>query len=348
MQILKAYCVPPRLLSAIEKMYENTRAKVITPDGETDFFQIKAGVLQGDTLAPYLFAIVLDHVLRKTFLGRESELGFKLQRQRSRRNPAVIVTDLDFADDLALLSEEIEQAQEVLHRLETEAEKVGLYCNAKKTEVQTFNQEKPVTIKAKNGETLKEVKNFKYLGAWTESTAADVAVRKALAWSACHRLRKVWSSRLRRKIKERLFLATVESVLLYGSETWTLTQTMEKQLNGCYTRMLRMAFNISYKDHVTNEDLCENLPQVTSKIKMRRMRLAGHCWRHKEEIASSLVLWEPQDGIRSRGQQKTTFIDRLLLDSGLDNTRELGTLMEDRKQWKKVVACAGRPDGRPR
>ena len=102
MKILKAYCVPPRLLSAIEKMYENTRAKVITPDGETDFFQIKAGVLQGDTLAPYLFAIVLDHVLRKTFLGRESELGFKLQRQRSRRNPAVIVTDLDFADDLAL------------------------------------------------------------------------------------------------------------------------------------------------------------------------------------------------------------------------------------------------------
>ena len=61
-----------------------------------------------------------------------------------------------------------------------------------------------------------------------------------------------------------------------------------------------------------------------------------------------LFLWEPQDGIRNRGQQKTTFIDRLLLDSGLDNTRELGTLMEDRKQWKKVVACAGRPDGRPR
>ena len=74
MQILKAYCVPPRLLSAKEKMYENARAKVITPDGETDFFQIKAGVLQGDTLAPYLFAIVLDHVLRKMFLGRRANL----------------------------------------------------------------------------------------------------------------------------------------------------------------------------------------------------------------------------------------------------------------------------------
>ena len=128
MKILKAYGIPPRLLSAIERMYESTRAKVISPDGETDMFEIKAGVLQGDTLAPYLFAIVLDYVMRKTFAGRENELGFTLHRQRSRRKPAVTVSDLDFADDLALLNEEMEQAQEVLNRLETEAERVGLYC----------------------------------------------------------------------------------------------------------------------------------------------------------------------------------------------------------------------------
>ena len=66
---------------------------MITPDGETDFFEIKAGVLQGDTLAPYLFAIVLDYVLRKTFTGKEEELGFTLQRKRRRRTPAIIVTD---------------------------------------------------------------------------------------------------------------------------------------------------------------------------------------------------------------------------------------------------------------
>ena len=71
MTILKAYDVPPRLLAAINKLHENTRAIVITPDGETEFFQIIAGVLQEDTLAPYLFAIVLDYVMRKTFQGRE-------------------------------------------------------------------------------------------------------------------------------------------------------------------------------------------------------------------------------------------------------------------------------------
>ena len=80
MTILKAYDVPPRLLAAISKLYENTRARVITPDGETEFFQIIAGVLQGDTLDPYLFAIVLDYVMRKTYQGREEELGFHLQK----------------------------------------------------------------------------------------------------------------------------------------------------------------------------------------------------------------------------------------------------------------------------
>ena len=54
MKILQAYDIPPNLISAITRMYENTRAKVISPDGETDFFEIKAGVLQGDTLTPYL------------------------------------------------------------------------------------------------------------------------------------------------------------------------------------------------------------------------------------------------------------------------------------------------------
>ena len=66
-------------------------------------------------------------------------------------------------------------------------------------------------------------------------------------------MKKVWNSKLRRQLKERLFLATVESVLLYGSETWSLTRTMEKQINGCYTRMLRMAMNVNANDHVTKE-----------------------------------------------------------------------------------------------
>ena len=58
----------------------------------------------------------------------------------------------------------------ILHCVEDEAEQVGLHYNAKKTELQIFNHETLVTIKVKNGDTLKIVENFKYLGAWTESS----------------------------------------------------------------------------------------------------------------------------------------------------------------------------------
>ena len=172
MKILGAYNTPPRMLQAIAKLHEDTKARVISPDGETEYFEIKAGVLQDNTSALYLFAIVLDYVMRKVYEEREHDLGFELHRRRSKRNAEITITDLDFADDLAILTEEVDQAQEMLIRLESEVEKVGLHCNAKKNELQVYNHDLPVNIRVSSGAQLKVVKNFKHLGAWTESTKA--------------------------------------------------------------------------------------------------------------------------------------------------------------------------------
>ena len=80
-----------------------------------------------------------------------------------------------------------------------------------------------------------------------------------------------------RHIKLSLFHATVESVLLYGCESWTLTHTLQKSLDGCYTRMLRVVLNISKSTHITNENLYAGIFRVSDKIAARRMSLAGHC-----------------------------------------------------------------------
>ena len=77
--ILKAYRIPEELVTAISIMYEDTSAKVIKPDGRTETFSILAGVLQGDTLAPYLFVIVIDYIMRKALTEREEKLGFQLR-----------------------------------------------------------------------------------------------------------------------------------------------------------------------------------------------------------------------------------------------------------------------------
>ena len=58
--------------------------KVYSPDGDTDYFDIVAGVLQGDTLAPYLFIICLDYMLR-TSIDLMKENAFQLAKERSQR-----------------------------------------------------------------------------------------------------------------------------------------------------------------------------------------------------------------------------------------------------------------------
>ena len=63
-QILLAYDLPKENVGPIIMFYKNTKVKVCSLDGDTDFFDIVVGVLQGDTLAPYLFRICQDFVLR--------------------------------------------------------------------------------------------------------------------------------------------------------------------------------------------------------------------------------------------------------------------------------------------
>ena len=80
-----------------------------------------------------MFAIVLDYAMRKAIDGFEEEPGFKLVKHPSRRTAPVTITDTGFADDIALISEGRAQAQKMLTRVETEAAKIGLHMNAKKT-----------------------------------------------------------------------------------------------------------------------------------------------------------------------------------------------------------------------
>ena len=82
LKILAAYGIPQRIVSVIRLMYEGTKAKVLSPDGETELFEILAGVLQGDTLAPYLFAIVIDYCMLQAVKGNEEQLGITIERRR--------------------------------------------------------------------------------------------------------------------------------------------------------------------------------------------------------------------------------------------------------------------------
>ena len=105
---------------------------------ETDYFVIVAGVLQGDILAPFLFIICLDYVLR-TSIDKMKDNGFKLAKERSRKYLPQTITDTDYADDIALLANTVVLAITLPHSLERAAVGIGLHVNADKTEYMSFN-----------------------------------------------------------------------------------------------------------------------------------------------------------------------------------------------------------------
>ena len=175
-QILLANGLPKETFTVIMMLYRNTKVKVRSPDGDTNYFDIVAGMLQEDTWAPYLFIICLDYVLR-TSIDKIKENGFKLTKERNRRYPVQTITDANYADDIALLANTPAQAETLLHSLERAAAGKGLHVNAHKTEYMRFNQRGDISIL--NDSSLKLVDNFTYLGSSVSSTETDINTRLA-------------------------------------------------------------------------------------------------------------------------------------------------------------------------
>ena len=152
-------------------LHRNTKVKVRSPDGDTDYFDIVAGVLQGDTLAQYLFIVCLDNVLR-TSIDKIKENSIKLTKEKSRRYPTQTITDTDYADNIALLTNAPAKAETLLHNLEPAAAGIGLHVNAHKTEYMCLNHRGDIFIL--NGSSLKLVDQFTYLGSSVSSNMTDI------------------------------------------------------------------------------------------------------------------------------------------------------------------------------
>ena len=193
-QILLAYGLPKEMM-----LYKNTKVKVLSSDGDTDFFDIVAGMLQRETLAQYLFIICLENVLR-TSIDIMKDNVFNLAKERSRRYPTQTITNADYTDDIALLANIPAQAESLPHSLEWAAACIGLHVNADKTEYMCFNQRGDISTL--NGSSLKLVDKFTSLGISVSSTETDINTRLAKAWTAIGRLLvDYWS---------------------YGSQTWPI------------------------------------------------------------------------------------------------------------------------------
>nr|KAG5699547.1 hypothetical protein BaRGS_033743 [Batillaria attramentaria] len=302
-KLMSHYGFPPKFVNIIRQLYEDATCQVIHDGKLTEPFTVQTGVRQGCILSPTIFLMVVDWVMRQATDGKRTGIQWTFSKQ---------LEDLDFADDIALLSHKQQDAQEKLNRVAEEAEKTGLKINISKTEVMRVNhkQHDPIQL---HQEDIKEVDKFTYLGSVVSKdggTDEDIKSRTNKARHAFRTLRPIWrSTALSLRNKIRIFNSNVKSVLLYGSETWRTTKTSSHKLQTFINRCLRNILNIRYPLVITNQDLWERTRQVPieQEIKKKKWGWIGHTLRKStSNVTRQSLDWNPQ-GKRKVGRPKQTW-----------------------------------------
>ena len=137
-----------------------------------------------------------------------------------------------------------------------------------------------------HGNALKQVKEFTYLGSVIASNGTsekDIDRRINLARAAFNSLKKIWAARdISKPLKVRVYESLVLSILLYGSETWTMTELTKGPLRSFEMICLRKIMGISKKDHYRNTEIKKYLNieyDIVEKIQQRQLRYFGHITR---------------------------------------------------------------------
>ena len=158
--------------------------------------------------------------------------------------------------------------------------------SAEKTKLMTNNTSGINTEIKKNGQKLETVTSFKYLGSVTtdEGSKPEILSGIAQTTAALTMLKPVWIDRsISLSFKIRLMRSLVTSIFLYACESWTLTAELQRRIQAmemrCYCKMLQ----ISYKDHVTNEEVNSKIQQAIGPhkdfltiVKRRKLQWCGH------------------------------------------------------------------------
>ena len=276
--------LPSPLGDLISELHNGTSSCVSINGELSNKFNSLSGVRQGCILAPSLFCLVMDIVLKAsnpstTFIG-----GSPFSHGA-------------YADDVAFIDTSIDSLCGSLTRFQTEAAKFGLNISWTKTKIQNISCSSalmaPIAI---NDNSVEVVNQFNYLGCMFTSGSGsheEIIRRIALAGSALNNLSEVWKQkRLSNRLKARLFNSLVVPILLYGSETWIILEADASRLKGFYMQCQRRLLNIRWYELISNDKVTKmtKLPPILDTIRARRLALFGHVTRLAPDVPANRAL----------------------------------------------------------
>ncbi|KAK3549335.1 hypothetical protein QTP70_034565 [Hemibagrus guttatus] len=161
--------VAEKYVRVVQDMYERSRTVVRCAVGQTEEFKVEVGLHQGSALSPFLFAIFMD----------------QLSEEVRQESPWTMM----FADDIVICSESREQVEENLERWRFALERRGMKVSHSKTEYMCVNEKEGSGTVRLQGEEVKKVQEFKYLGSTVQTNGECGKELKKMTLMVCKKKR---------------------------------------------------------------------------------------------------------------------------------------------------------------
>lgn len=303
LEILKNIGVDWKDRRMIIQLYMSASVIIRVGDEETQPGTIGRGVRQGCPLSPLLFNIYAEAMVKEGLDNIEDgvKVGGKL------------VQAVRFADDQAMVANSEEGLRRIMLSLNETIERYGMKINIKKTKVMKISNEKSEMIVSIEGEKIEQVKEFKYLGSTICEDGRcrrEITTRICMAKQAFTKRKELMKGSLSMDTKKRMLKCLVWSVMLYGCESWTMTNREINNIQACEMWLWRKMLNVNWTERVSNEEILEIVGENRSIINIinnRKKKWAAHNLRHESLLKS--VMEGRFEEKKRRGRPRKNMLD---------------------------------------
>ena len=353
----------PDELHIMSRLTNHPQIKVRVGTEHAQQFESTIGIMQGDCLSAILFIYYLARCLDE--LKKEDDI-----------QPDVFYIAPKYADDITIVTTSKEMISKIKETIPPQLKKYNLMVNETKTEQYQIPRPHPDPLPLDLNSALdqndirwsaldwitnakqptpvnKDWKKCKLLGSLLDASA-DITRRKMIALEHMKTFKNIFNShKLKTVTKVRTFNTYVATIFLYNSETWTITQTLENQIDSCHRRLLREAIGVHYPKIITNEEIYRvtKAKPWSRVIKRRRLRWLGHVMRLEDDTPAKQALQEFLRPVKKpRGRPTTTWLKKISSDLSETNIQlnpqnvtpqqifeNLKTKTSDRNQWRKQI-----------
>lgn len=297
-------------LRIIKNLYWNQSAHIKINNEKTEEVKILRGVRQGCILSPLIFNLYSEAIFQEAL--EHIEAGILLNGE--------LINNFRYADDTVIFASTAHGLQLLMNQVAETSRKYGLEVNPNKTKVMIISKENITGVQLTiNDRPVERVPTYLYLGSmlneqWDNSQEIKIRIEKARA--AFIQMSKLFKSHnLTLEIKLRLLRCYVFSILLYGVESWTLTEATTKRLEAFEMWTYRRMLKISWTDKISNIRVLQKLNKVKEimlTVKRRKLEYLGHIMRNETKYKLlKCILQGKVQGKRSVGRRRISWLKNL-------------------------------------